>query len=160
MPLISRAVALSLAILVFGCNSPVSPVASSVPMGPHRGPTLALDENNGFVELVNEPEVTDRRNPQPTSIVAYFLQTDGKTPLSPVPTDVKFTMEARRGTNSRVAGASATPVPLVPEPKSDDAAGAARFASQRGQYQLLEVRSTLSATISGRVTSVLSSESR
>jgi hypothetical protein len=69
-------------ILAFGCDSPVSPVAISVPMGPHHGTTLALTDNQGFVELINEPEVTERRNPGPTSIVAYFLQTDGKTPLS------------------------------------------------------------------------------
>jgi hypothetical protein len=80
--------------------------------------------------------------------------------LSPVPTDVNFTIETGRGTNSRVTKASAGPVPLVPEPKSDDPAGAARFASKPGPYHLLGVRGTLSATINGRVTSFSFSESR
>ena len=160
MPLMTRAVALTLVILAFGCSSPVSPLAGSVPMGPHHGTTVALAENKGFVELVNEPVVTDRRNPQPTSIVAYFLQADGTTPLSPLPTDVNVTINAGRGTNSRVTKASATPVPLSPEPNSDDSVGAARFASKPGPYHLVAVRGTLSATISGQVNSISFSESR
>jgi hypothetical protein len=160
MPLTTRAVALSLVILVFGCGSPISPVASSVPMGPHRGTTLALDENKGFVELVNEREVTDRRNPQPTSIVAYFLQPDGKTPLSPLPTEVNFTIEAGKAKNSRATRSSATTVPLVAEAKSDDSAGAARFASKPGPYHLLGARGTLSVAINGRANSISFSESR
>jgi hypothetical protein len=160
MPLTTRAVSLSLLTLVCDCDSPVSRVGVSIPIGPHHGATLALAENEGFVELINEPEVTDRRTPQPTSIVAYFLQTDGKTPLSPLPTDVKFILETGRRSNSRVAGPSATPVPLVAEPKSDDLAGAARLASKPGPYQLFRVRGTLSATISGRVISISFSEIR
>ncbi len=159
-PLIIRAVALALVMLAFGCGSPVSPVAGSVPMGPHHGTTLALAENKGFVELINEPEVTDRRNPQPTSIVAYFLQADGTTPLSPLPTDVNVTIDTGRGANSRVTKASATPVPLSPVPKSDDSVGAARFASRPGPYHLVAVRGTLSATISGQVNLISFAESR
>jgi hypothetical protein len=147
-------------ILAFGCDSPVSPVAISVQMGPHHGTTLALTDNQGFVELINEPEVTERRNPGPTSIVAYFLQTDGKTPLSPLPTDVNFTIETGKGTRPRATESSRTPVLLFPAPKSDQQAGAARFASKPGPYHLLGIRGTLAATISGQVISISYSESR
>jgi hypothetical protein len=154
-----RAVMIMHGTLFLGCSPSMSPSTRSV-TGPHHATMIGLNDEKSFVELTNEPEVADRRNPQPTSIVAYFLQVDGKTPLSPLPTDVKFMIETGRGTNSRVTKASVTPVPLLPEPKSDDPAGAARFVSKPGPYHLLGVRGTLSATISGRGTSTSFSESR
>jgi len=41
-------------------------------------------------------------------------------------------------------------IPLSAEPKSDDAAGAARFASKPGPYQLSAIRGNLSAKVGGQ----------
>jgi hypothetical protein len=155
MPITVRAVALSLLILAFGCESSVSPLAVSVPIGPHHGTTLALDEKKGVVEFVNEPEVGDRRNPQPTSIVVYFLQSDSKSPLSPAPSEVNFTLESSGARAARGGSrTSSQSIPLIAEPKTDDPAGSSRFASKLGAYDLTSVRGTLSAKIDGQNVSI------
>jgi hypothetical protein len=117
---------------------------------PHHGTLIPLPDDRGLVELVNEPEVTDRRNPEPTSIVAYFLRIDGKEPLVPAPEDVSFTIAAgaARGVSSRKE--SGERIPLSAQPKSDDPLGAARFASKLGQYALSGIRGTLSAKVGGQ----------
>ena len=151
MPLTTRVGALSLVILIFGCDSSVSPLPVSVPMGPHHGTTLALDEKKGVVEFVNEPEIGDRRKPQPTSIVVYFLQSDSKSPLSPVPSEVSFALDSSGGRGTR-GGSRTSPqsIPLIAEPKTDDPAGSSRFASKPGAYDLTSIRGTLSAKIDGQ----------
>jgi|SRR5271157_1747200 len=102
MPKSFLAILLAAAGLTVGCGSPE--LSSQVFKGTHSGTSIRLPEDKGYVELVNEPIVTDRRNPQPTSIVAYFHQADGKSPMSPSPTDVSFQIATRtqgrgRGTN-------------------------------------------------------------
>jgi hypothetical protein len=155
MAIIIRAVMLSFVILLFGCDSSVSPVAVSVPMGPHHGTTLALAENKGVVEFVNEPEIGDRRNPQPTSIVVYFLQSDSKSPLSPAPSEVTFALESSGGRASRGGSkTSSQSILLTAEPKPDDLAGSSRFASKPGTYDLASIRGTLSAKIDGQNVSI------
>jgi hypothetical protein len=67
-----RTVMLMLAALSLGCDPSTSPATSSA-IGPHHATMIGLNDGKGFVELINEPEVTDRSNPRPTSIVAYFL---------------------------------------------------------------------------------------
>ena len=94
------------------------------------------------MELTNEPEIRDRRSNEATSIVAYYLQSDGKSPLDPPPTDVNFVIELGKKT--------AEPVVLKAEPKSDDPAGAGRFASKPGPYQLSALRGRLNAKIGGQ----------
>ena len=93
---------------------------------------IRLPENKGFVELVNEPEVT--RPPQSTADVdrGLFLQTDAKSPLSS--RTVGCQLRDRRGRREGCRGkkGSAESVPLGAEPKSDDPAGASRFASKPG----------------------------
>src|SRR5262249_34425390 len=128
-----RAAVLVTGAALAGCSSdpPAPPVG--VTRGPHQGTTIRLPEDKGFVELVNEPEVDGRGRNEATALVAYFLNSDGKSPLSPAPTGVKFELA--------VAGKKAAqPVALAPEPKADDPAGAARFASKTGPYNLAEVR--------------------
>ena len=68
---------------------------------PHHGMMIRLADDRGFVELVNEPEISDRRKPEPTSIVAYFLQIDGKSPLEPVPVDVDFAIQSASAKGGR-----------------------------------------------------------
>jgi hypothetical protein len=115
---------------------------------------IRLTDDKGYVELVNEPEVTDRRNPQPTAIVAYYLQADGKTPLNPAPTDVSFAIDPGAARGGRGKASAAAPVPLNAEPKLDDPSGASRFASKAGPYVLAATRGKLSAKIDGQETSI------
>jgi hypothetical protein len=112
---------------------------------------LRLPDDKGFVELVNEPAVTDRRNPQPTSLVAYFLQPDARSAMTPSPTDVGMQIDPGRGSRKRT---EATALPLGAEPKADDPAGGSRFASKVGPYALSGIRGTLKAKVGGQDVSV------
>jgi hypothetical protein len=146
---------LALTGLFLGCDSsPAPPIL--VAKGPHQGMVIPLSENTGFVELVNEPEVKDRRSNEPTSIVAYYLQPDAKSALDPVPSDVKFAIDTGAGGRGG-RGRPSTPqsIPLNPEPKSEDPAGAGRFASKPGPYLLSALRGTLSAKLRGQPVSVV-----
>jgi hypothetical protein len=143
-----RVITLTLLGLALGCDSSVAPVAVSVTGGPHQGTMIRLPDDKGFVELTNEPEVADRRNLQPTSIVAYFIGADSKSPLTPAPTDVSFALEgARGGRGDSDAGAQA--IPLSAEPKADDPSGSSRFVSKPGAYDLAKMRGTVAAKIDG-----------
>jgi hypothetical protein len=134
-----------------GCGSPVSPVAATVAVGPHQGTMIRLADDLGFVEFVNEPEVSDRRNPQPTSIVAYFFQSDGKAALSPAPSDVSFSLDTGLGESGRGGSKGvAQVIPLAADPKANEPGGSSRFASKPGPYGLASIRGKLSAKISGR----------
>jgi len=136
-----RAVTLVLAGLFLGFDSTQAPPPQLV-VGPHHGTTIRLPEDKGFVELTNEPEVTDRRASAATSIVAYYLQPDCKSAMEPPPAGVNFVIEAgRKGSQT---------IPLSAEPKSDDPAGAGRFASKPGPYVLSGLRGRLNAKIGGQ----------
>src|SRR5271157_1423421 len=126
MPKSFLAILLAAAGLTVGCGSPE--LSSQVFKGTHGGTTFRLPDEKGFVELVNEPVVTDRHNPQPTSIVAYFYQANGKTAMSPSPTDVSFQIDpdARSRQRGKATAGSST-LPLSAEPKADDPAGISRF---------------------------------
>jgi hypothetical protein len=144
-------VTVALAGLTLGCaSSTTTPVSSTVAVGPHHGTMIRLPQDKGFVELVNEPDIGDRRNPRPTSIVAYFLEPDSKSPLSSAPSDVVFLQDGDGQRGARGGTKSATQsIPLNAEPKSDDPAGSSRFASKPGPYYLESFRGTLSAKIGG-----------
>jgi hypothetical protein len=120
--------------------------------GPHHGTTIRLPADKGFVELTNEPPVSGRGSREPTSIVAYFLKTDGTSTLEPAPTDVTIVVDgAKKGSET---------ISLAAEPKSDDPAGSSRFASKPGQHQLAALRGTLKAKIAGQDISIPVSGSR
>jgi hypothetical protein len=144
--------------VVPGCGGSSVPIEQQVAIsGPHHGATLQLPDKKGFVELINDPKPRDRRSNEPTSLVAYFLKMDGKSPLEPAPSDVSFTIDTAagaRGARGRQAASSSQPVPMAPEPKSDDPAGSCRFASKPGPYLLDAIRGTLSAKIDGQEASV------
>ena len=149
MPKSFLAILLAAAGLTAGCGSPEP--SSQVLKGTHSGTFIRLPDDKGFVELVNEPAVIDRRNPQPTSIVAYFFQADGKSAMSPSPTDVSFQIDpdARSKQRGQATGGAST-LPLSAEPKADDPAVTSRFASKTGPYYLAGVRGTLKAKINGQ----------
>jgi hypothetical protein len=143
-----------------GCGGSSVPIEQQVAIsGPHRGMTLQLPEKKGFVELVNEPEPRDRRSNEPTSLVAYFLKIDGKSPLEPAPSDVSFAIDGGGGRDGRSKNGPQS-VPLAAEPKADDPAGASRFASKPGPYVLDGIRGTLSAKVDGQSASVTFSAGR
>jgi hypothetical protein len=154
------AVAVNLVLLFSGCDSTQTTIAVSAPTAPHHGTMIALADGKGFVELLNEPEVSDRRNPEPTSIVAYFLQVDGKTPLDPAPADVAFAIDTSVGKTGRGKQAPGDRIPLTAQPKSEDPLGAGRFASKPGPYNLDSTRGILTAKIGGQEVSSVFTGSR
>lgn len=128
-----------------GCGTsttPSPPAPKDAPtVGPHQGTAFALPNGSGLVEIVNEPEPSDRGKAASTAIVAYFLQPDGRTALSPAPTNVKVRLDVGKD--------SAANLDLKPEPKSGDPASAARFTTKTGPYALPDIRGELSATVGG-----------
>ena len=145
-----RAALLGMAALASACDSPGPPLSVTAVGAPHHGTMIRLPEDKGYVELTNEPEVSDRRKPEPTSIVAYYLQIDGKAPLDPSPADVSFAIETAPGKAARGKPVAGERIPLSPQPRSDDPLGAARFASSPGPYDLAAIRGTLTAKIGGQ----------
>jgi hypothetical protein len=139
-----------LAALVPGCDSPQLPVAVSTVSPPHHGTLISLPDDRGLVELVNEPEVSDRRKPEPTAIVAYFLQIDGKSSLAPAPEEVSFRIQSAGAGGPRSKQNAGDRIRLNAEPKADDPLGAGRFASKTGPYELTGLRGTLTARIGGQ----------
>jgi hypothetical protein len=109
--------------------------------GPHGGTAYRLPGDSGFAELVNEPEAADARAASKTALVVYFLEKDGKSPLSPPPADVGLELMVDRHW---------VKVPLTGQPKAGDDAGAARFATAPGPYALAETHGTLKATVAGQ----------
>ena len=153
--------AYGLAILSSGCSSTDSSVTiTRSPAPPLRGTMIPLPDSKGFVELVNEPEVSDRRNPEPTSIVAYFLEPGGDAPMTDSPSDVIFVVESATASGGRPKAGSSGRVELTAQPKADDPLAAARFASKPGPYDLTALRGTLSARIGGQQISATFSGSR
>jgi hypothetical protein len=151
---------IGLVALAAGCDSPGQPVAVNQVSAPHHGTMIRLAEDRGFVELVNEPEVSDRRKPEPTSIVAYFLQIDGKSPLEPVPVDVDFAIQPGAGKGGRTKPDTGGQISLTAQPNPDDPLSAARFASKPGPYALEGTRGILTARIGGQVVSTTFAGSR
>jgi hypothetical protein len=134
---------LALPLLFTGCegSQAVPPVAREE-TGPHQGALHRLPDNTGVVEIVNEPEVTDRRSNPTTAIVVYFLHSDGKTAMTPAPSDVRVEVDEGRNQTRTLA--------LKADPRSADASGGSRFASEAGPYLLEGLRGKLIANIAGK----------
>jgi hypothetical protein len=142
-----------------GCAGSPAP-EPTVLRGPHHGTTLQLPEKMGYVELVNEPEVKDRRSNEPTALVAYFLKDDAQSPVDPLPSEVSFAIDSGGRREGRARKGSPEVLPLGAEPRSGDPAGAGRFVSKPGPYQLASLRGTLSASFNGQMVSVILQGSR
>ncbi|MHC5538062.1 hypothetical protein ACYOEI_07490 [Singulisphaera rosea] len=125
-----------------GCEGSSGP--APVPrfeIGPHRGSAFRLPSNQGYVELVNEPEVVDRRTDPSTAVVAYFFQEDGKSPMATPPTEVSIRLDQGRRKSETLR--------LQPEPRADDPSGGCRFASKRGPFSLDTTRGRFKANLAG-----------
>ena len=134
---------LLLAAPLSGCGpalpEPPPSTADAPKPGPHGGTALALPEGAGYVEVINEPTPQDRSRGATTAIVAYFLAADLQAAVAAAPANVKV-----------VDRTSRTSIALKPEAKAGDPAGAGRFASAVGAYNLAEIHGELSGTIAGK----------
>lgn len=131
------------ALLGCGGKPALPPMPKDTPtVGPHQGTAYALPDGLGYAEVVNEPSASERDRAAPTAIVIYFLGPDAKAALTPAPTDVKFQVASGRGKGQAVS--------LSAGPKSDDPAGASRFASPTGPYQLEDLHGELTAKAGGK----------
>lgn len=107
------------------------------PNVPAGGSLVRLPRDRGFVALKTESPASSkisRGKNRPLSVVAYFYQTDGTTPMSPAPTDVVFKVGN---------GADAKPVTLTP-----DASDPNRFVSTPGIYPR-GLQGTIQAKVNG-----------
>ncbi len=139
---------LAVSILAFasaatGCNSPSNSGQSFLADGPHSGLMIPLPGNEGFAEILTE-EATSAKSARaghpPRTIVVYFLGSDKQSAVSTAPTAVSVNF----------LGASAdTAIKLSPAVDPKDPAGAARFASAAGDYDLARRRAKLTADLAG-----------
>ena len=125
--------------LTAGCGSSPATVApeQNPSFGPHGGPTAALPEEKGFIEIVQEPIGGQSR------LVAYCFSTrDMASPLSPVPSSFQFSMD--------LPGGSAQEVAFTAEPKPGEPGGESRFISQPGEFEVDPLLGTVTVTIEGQ----------
>jgi hypothetical protein len=111
-----------LAGMLAGCGGASS---AALPLPPHGGTMIALPNNRGFVEILTDRGRAARDNPRAqqngkAQVIAYFYEPDGRTKMSPAPTEVKVKI----GTS-----ATGAVVSLAPQPKE-----AGMFASDPGTY--------------------------
>ncbi len=114
--------ALSLSFLA-GCGE--SSTTSQSTMAPsHGGQMFSLPDERGFVEIQADRGAAPRggrgKPAAKTQIMAYFYQSDGKTEMSPAPTDVKIKIGSGEG---------GSVVNLSAEPKE-----AGKYASAPGDH--------------------------
>lgn len=139
----------AMATLLGGCDDPSAHKPSesalkSVP-GPKGTAALALPDQLGYVEPIVER--TGAGKSAKTAFAAYFVASDGKTPLDPAPSNVEATLTLQ-------GSESPTTVALSPRPQGNDVWGKARFATEPGEYNSDEIRGELRATIGGKAVKV------
>jgi hypothetical protein len=137
-------VALTFGLGMAGCDAerPLPPAPKTAPtIGPHQGTAFVLPHESGLVELVNEPEPEGRGQAVATSVVAYFLAPDARTPLAPPPTHVR--VQINQGARKRSA------LELNADPRPSDPSGASRFASRTGPFPLSELHGVLTGSLGG-----------
>ncbi len=150
---------LIMATWVAGCGGEPA-LRNPAVTGPHGVPAIPIPGGLGFVESRLEPgsdaaparqggvRPTNRvaagsRKGTSARIAIYFLEPDGKSPLTPLPEKVKVLL----GMPGTLANHYIQPYDLENEPRADDPSASARFASS--PFPLPEQR------ISGRVKAVL-----
>ncbi len=129
-------------VLALGCGERAStPDASTVVakvFGPHNGPAVALPGDRGYAEVIAEPN----RGGQDPSVVVYFLDSDLKRVLSPLPSDVRVKLA--------IPGGGIEELALSPSPKPRDRAGSGRMASPPVPVDPDRVSGELTATVEGQ----------
>ncbi len=138
-------IALIPAVVLAGCSESSAPPAPKVAVdGPHGGAVVSLPGNAGFAEIFSEvPGASDTekaaRGRVAKAVVVYFLGPDKTSALSSLPTAVTVT----------ITGASGGPIELTPTPDAKDPAGAGKFASKPGEYDLGGRRAELNLDLGG-----------
>ena len=105
--------------------------------GPHNGPAVALPGDRGYAEVLAEPN----RGGQDPSVV-YFLDSDLKRVLSPLPSEVRVKLA--------IPGGGIEELVLSPAPQARDQAGAGRMASQPVAVDPDRVSGELTAIVQGQ----------
>ena len=138
---------LAFAFAIAGCDNSSSNLGQGFLVdGPHNGLMIPLPQNEGFAEILNQEATSAgsrQRGRLPRMIVVYFLGADKKSALSTAPTavSVKFLGET--------AGTEGPAISLSPAADPKDPAGAMRFTSAAGDYDLARRRAKLTADLVG-----------
>jgi len=123
-----------------GCGGQVVPSVVPPTSSLHGGILVALPDNQGFVELLNDKR-EKRFGAIYTTVVAYLLQPDQNTALAQKPTQFSVKLDTASGPKT---------IPLVPEPKPGDPLGGARFASELGPFELNQRGGEVTLTLDGK----------
>jgi hypothetical protein len=123
-----------------GCGSTVH--TSTVPAGSplHGGILIALPEDQGFVELLNDQRVR-KGNAILTTIVAYLLQPDQKSPVTQPSPAVTVKLGAPPAVRT---------VKMRPDPDRGDPSGSARFVSDLGPFLLNQSGGEVEVVLGGK----------
>ena len=108
-----------------------------------ESPSETTPAGQSAARSVTRTSAAKHKKGAPTRVAVYFLEPDGKTPLTPLPEKV----QALLGLPGTLSNHYIQPYDLASEPKGDDPAAAARFASP--PFPLPEQR------VSGRVKAVI-----
>jgi hypothetical protein len=123
-----------------GCGPSVhsSAVPASSPL--HGGILIALPEDQGFVELLNDRRERKAGGMQ-TTIVAYLLQPDQKTAHAAKPPKVTVKLDTPRGPAT---------IDLLPKADKADTVAGTPFISELGFYDLTQRGGDVTVAIDGK----------
>jgi len=111
----------------------------------HGGILIPLTDNQAYLELVNGDRLKKGRTPQTqTTLVAYLLQPDQKTPSAEVPTSVEVKIGTPKGEEV---------VALTAAPDSADPMGSSRFVSKPGLFELNQTGGEVTVQVGGKTLS-------
>lgn len=129
---------------LIGCGQTVV-VESPIPATSenHGGILIPLTDNQAYVELVNGDRLKKGKTYE-TTLMAYLLQPDQKTPSSETPTSVEVKIGTPKG-DQRVA--------LQAAPDSADPLGSSRFVSKPGPFELNQTGGEVTVQVGGKTLS-------
>jgi hypothetical protein len=129
---------------LIGCGQAVV-VESPVPATSenHGGILIPLTDNQAYVELVNGDRLKKGRVYE-TTLVAYLLQPDQKTPSSETATSVEVKIGTPKGDQV---------VALKAAPDSADPLGSTRFVSKPGPFELNQTGGEVTVQVAGKTLS-------
>jgi hypothetical protein len=145
MRTISSGLLLVAAGTLIGCGPPAV-VESTVPQSSehHGGVLVPLTDKEAYVEILNGKRETKKGKASESTIVAYLLQPDQKTPFSETPKSVQVKIGTPKGEQL---------VSLKAEPDSTDPIGSARFVSAPGPYELNQSGGEVTVQVGGKTLS-------
>jgi hypothetical protein len=144
MRTILSAMAVIAAAALIGCGQAVV-VETPVPATSenHGGVLIPLTDNQAYLELVNGDRQKKGKAYQ-TTLVAYLLQADQKTPSAEAPTSVEVKIGTPKG--DEVVALKAAPDPADP-------LGNSRFVSIPGPFELNQTGGEVTVQVGGKTLS-------